>query len=123
MTSRLVEERIFDGFKVSAKANGVVVSHLQFADDSIFFVGATRENGSALSNLLTWFDVMLGLRINLAMSKLYQVGEVPMIEELAGILGYKVESLPTMYLDLSLGARSLSVSVWEKVLERIAFIN
>lgn len=38
--------------------------------------------------------------------------------ELANELGHKTESLPTLYLELPLGAQHIVVSVWDGVKER-----
>jgi hypothetical protein len=37
--------------------------------------------------VLLWFEAFSGLRINLGKSEMVPVGEVPNMEELAGILG------------------------------------
>lgn len=54
MTDKLVENGTIDGFRVSDKANGTVISYLQFADDDMFFLVAIKENAKALKNLLIW---------------------------------------------------------------------
>jgi hypothetical protein len=50
------------------------------------------------------FEVVLGLKINLAKSELVLVGNVNNVEGLARILGCRVSSLPMKYLGLPLGA-------------------
>lgn len=45
-----------------------------------------------------------GLKINLAKSKLFHIGVVPNIEDLAWILGCKIGVLLSTYLGLPLGA-------------------
>lgn len=60
-----VEEGTLDEFKVSRRENGLAISHLQFADDTIFFRGATMENALALKNILISFKMISGLSINL----------------------------------------------------------
>ena len=52
------------------------VSHLLFADDTIIFCEARKENLTFLSWTLAWFEAGSGLRINLAKSELIPVGEV-----------------------------------------------
>ena len=63
------------------------VSHLLFADDTIIFCEARKENLTFLSWILAWFEAVSGLRINLAKSKLVPVGEVEEIEEMVVELG------------------------------------
>ena len=63
------------------------VSHLLFVDDTIIFCETRKENLTFLSWILAWFEVVSGLRINLAKSKLVPVGEVEEIEEMVVELG------------------------------------
>ncbi|KAL5722191.1 hypothetical protein ACHQM5_005739 [Ranunculus cassubicifolius] len=48
MTKLLVDQGELDGFKVSNEEGGIVVSHLQFADDTMFFLEASVEKAKAL---------------------------------------------------------------------------
>jgi hypothetical protein len=50
----------------------------------------------------SWAQIQKG--INLGKSELILVGNVENVDGLAGILGYKVSSLPLKNLDLPLGA-------------------
>ncbi|RVX19756.1 LINE-1 reverse transcriptase-like [Vitis vinifera] len=97
----------------------MIVSHMLFADDTIIFCEANKEQVSALSWILAWFEAASGLRINLDKSVLIPVGEVEDIEELAVELGCKVGVLPTVYLGLPLGAHHKAVSIWDGVEERM----
>ncbi|RVW23310.1 putative ribonuclease H protein [Vitis vinifera] len=97
----------------------MIVSHLLFADDTIIFCEANKEQVSALSWVLAWFEAASGLRINLDKSVLIPVGEVEDIEELAVELGCKIGMLPTVYLGLPLGAHHKAVSIWDGVEERM----
>jgi hypothetical protein len=58
------------------------------------------------------------LKINLQKSELVTVGEVPNIEELAGILSCIISSFPMKYLGLPLGAPFKSRAIWGGVVER-----
>ena len=89
------------------------VSHLLFADDTIIFYEVRKEHLTSLSWVLAWFEATFGLRINLAKNKLIHVGEVEEIEEMAVELGYRVRSLPTVYLGLSLGAHHKAMFMWD----------
>jgi hypothetical protein len=53
------------------------------------------------------FEVVSGLRINLAKSKIVPLGEVEDVEELADIRGCRVSLLPMKYLGWVLLIRSL----------------
>lgn len=56
--------------------------------------------------IFNWFEIVLGLKINLEKSELVLVGVVPNFELLVDALGCKQGSLPTKYLGLPLGAKS-----------------
>ncbi|RVW75253.1 Transposon TX1 uncharacterized 149 kDa protein [Vitis vinifera] len=60
----------------------------------------------------------LGLRINLAKSKIIPVGEVVEVE-LAVELGCRVGTLPSQYLGLPLGAPNRAPYIWDGVEERV----
>ncbi|RVX00991.1 LINE-1 reverse transcriptase-like [Vitis vinifera] len=95
------------------------ISHLFFADDTIVFCEASKEQVSHLSWILFWFEAASGLRINLAKSEIIPVGDVEDILELAAELGGRVGSLPSHYLGLPLGVPNRATSMWDGVEERI----
>ncbi|RVX17977.1 LINE-1 reverse transcriptase-like [Vitis vinifera] len=80
----------------------LTISHLLFADDTLIFCKARREQLTNLSWILAWFEAASDLRINLAKSVLIPVGEVDELEELAAELGCRLGDLPTVYLGLPL---------------------
>lgn len=49
---------------------------------------------------------------------LFPVNKVDNIQVLAGVLGCEVGSSPTVYLGLSLGAKSKAMEIWNGVIER-----
>ena len=97
---------------------GVPISHLLFADDTLVFCQASQDHLTYLSWLLMWFEAVLGLRINLEKSELIPIGRVENINDLALDFGCKVGSLPSTYLGLPLGALFKSVTMWDGVEER-----
>ncbi|RVW39225.1 LINE-1 retrotransposable element ORF2 protein [Vitis vinifera] len=116
--SNLIRRAVDGGFLSGCRILGrgeeeMIVSHLLFADDTIIFCEASKDQLSALSWILTWFEAASGLRINLDKSALIPVGEVEDIEEMAVELGCKVGLLPIVYLGLPLGAHHKAVSIWD----------
>ncbi|RVW52237.1 LINE-1 reverse transcriptase-like [Vitis vinifera] len=101
------------------RGDELTVSHLLFADDTLIFCKARREQLTNLSWILAWFEAASGLRINLAKSVLIPVGEVDGMEELAAELGCKLGALPAVYLGLPLGANHKNASSWDGVEERM----
>ncbi|KAJ9693692.1 hypothetical protein PVL29_009580 [Vitis rotundifolia] len=122
--SAMLRRAVGGGFISGCKLRGegkmdLNVSHLLFADDTIIFCEAKKENLTYLSRILAWFEAASGLRINLAKSELILVGEVAEIEDMAVELGCRVGSLPTVYLGLPLGAYHKTPSIWDGVEERM----
>ncbi|RVW52503.1 hypothetical protein CK203_097373 [Vitis vinifera] len=74
------------------RGEGVQISHLLFADDTLKSKSEKNE--------------------------LIPVGSVENVEELADEFGYKVGNLPSTYLGMPLGAPFKSVGVWDEIKER-----
>ena len=97
---------------------GLEVSHLLFANDTLVFCEVSHTQLMYLSWLLMWFEVILGLKINLTKSELILVGRMENLEELALVIGCKAGMLSTTYLGLPLGAPYNSLVAWDEVEER-----
>ncbi|GJS39203.1 putative RNA-directed DNA polymerase [Tanacetum coccineum] len=104
---------------ITVERDRVVVSHLQYADDTIFFCDWSRNNGRNLMWLLKCFEKASGLRINLSKSKLYGVGvsEVE-VEEMAHMLKCRPGKLPFMYLGLPIGVNMNKAGSWGIIVEK-----
>ena len=121
--SGLIERAVQGGFLSGCyigrrNGEGMVVSHLLYADDTLLFCRADQEQLAHLSWLLMWFESISGLRINLNKSKIISVGSIAEVDSLALDLGCKVGTLPSSYLGLPLGAPYNSVTVWDGIEER-----
>ena len=86
------------------------VSHLLFADDTIVFCDNDSEQILNLRCMLIWFQAVSGLRVNLAKSSILPVGQVNNIHLL---LGCNIDSFPTSYLGLPLGAKFKEKVIWD----------
>lgn len=73
---------------------GVRISNLLFADDTILFFDASREQSLSIRLALTCFQAFTGLKVNVGKSEIVSVGEVGNIGALANILRCRVGSLP-----------------------------
>ena len=91
--------------------DGVLVTHLLFADDMLVFCEASQDQMTYLSWFLMWFEAISGLRINLDKNEILLVGRVENLEALALKFGCKVGRLLTTYLGLPLGVQHKSVAV------------
>ncbi|RVX18307.1 LINE-1 reverse transcriptase-like [Vitis vinifera] len=94
------------------------ISHLFFADDTIVFCEANKDQVSHLSWILFWFEAASGLRINLAKSEIIPVGEVEEILEMTVEQGCR-GSLPSQYLGLPLGVPNRASSMWDGMEEKV----
>ena len=116
---RAVRGGNLSGCKIKGRSgDGVLVSHLLFADDTLDFCEASQDQMVYLSWLLMWFEAISGLRINLDKSEILPVGRVENLEVLALEFGCKVGRLPTSYLGLPLSVHHMSVAVWDGLEER-----
>ena len=93
-------------------------SHLLFVDDTIVFCENDCEQMVNLRCVLTWFQAVSGLRVNLAKSSILPIGHMDTIQMLAGVLGYKVDVFPTTYLGLPLGAKFREKAIWHPIIEK-----
>jgi len=85
------------------------------AEDTLVCCGAKPDHLCSLCALFLCFEVVFGLKINLAKSELVLVGDVG----LTGTLGCGVSSLPMKYLGLPLGASYKAKSIWDCVIEKL----
>ncbi|CAN1122537.1 Putative ribonuclease H protein At1g65750 [Linum perenne] len=90
------------------------VNHIFYADDSLVFCDASKEQVRFLAAIC--FECVSGLKINFHKSVVYPVGEVIELESLAGIFGCPIASFPTTYLGLPLRIKSSSINLWDPVI-------
>ena len=82
-----------------------MVTHLQFADDTLVFFQPKLEKVVSIKNVLKSFEHMSGLKINYQKSIMCGVGmDVAAVQPLANALNCHIQKLPIKYLGLPLGA-------------------
>jgi hypothetical protein len=87
MLSKMEEEGLIQGFRAGSNAvDGLCISHLLYADDTILFCDADPDQLLYVRMVLTCFEAVTGLRVNMAKSEMVPVGEVQNISELADSL-------------------------------------
>ncbi|KAJ9548768.1 hypothetical protein OSB04_021311 [Centaurea solstitialis] len=113
MVEEAIEKGLYKGLKVGS--GGVILSHLQYVDDVVFFGEWGSENIVNLIKLLKCFHDVSGLKININKCNIFGIG-VPDEEVLgwARVVGCGSGSLPFTYLGLPVGASMKKVSHWEK---------
>ncbi|GAU37373.1 hypothetical protein TSUD_22470 [Trifolium subterraneum] len=113
--SRAEELGMFKGFKVGN--NGLFVSHLQYADDTLFLGEASLENLWTLKTILRCFELASGLKVNFAKSSVMGVNVSADFLNLAErFLHCSIGSIPFTYLGLPVGANPRKESTWKPLL-------
>ncbi|KAE8685834.1 bromodomain and WD repeat-containing protein 3-like isoform X4 [Hibiscus syriacus] len=121
MISKAVDRGLFQGFVIGESENSVRLTHLQFADDLIIFCQASLSQIKNVKRVLRIFSVMTGLHLNLAKSKLFGINvEEEVLSEWASSVGCSIDSLPTDYLGLPLGAKKNSEALWDPVFKNFS---
>ncbi|KAJ9693494.1 hypothetical protein PVL29_012324 [Vitis rotundifolia] len=119
MLLRAEERNLLEGFRVGRDRTRV--SHLQFADDTIFFSNTREEELQTLKSLLLVFGHISGLKVNLDKSNLYGISlDQNHLSRLAEMLDCKAASWPILYLGLPLGGNPKASGFWDPVVERIS---
>ncbi|XP_071718479.1 uncharacterized protein [Rutidosis leptorrhynchoides] len=102
MTKYSISEKgLFKGVEIGT--DKIVLSHLQYADDTIFIGEWSRANVLSLRNLLSCFEWASGLKVNFHKNCLYGIGvSHDDVALMANRLGCQVGSLPFTYLGIEL---------------------
>lgn len=100
---------LVEGFEVGEER--VMVTHLQFADDTILFLKAERESIRNMEFCLKIFEVISGLRVNMAKSCMVGIHvDNTNIQSLTSLIGCRVGSWPLKYLGMPLGGNPRAIS-------------
>jgi hypothetical protein len=119
MMRAMVQSNIFTGYSVGS-TNPSVISHLQFADDTLLMGAKSWANVRALRAVLVLFEKVSGLKVNFHKSMLVGVNiNDSWLAEAAAVLGCVVGKVPFLYLGLPIGGKPQHLSFWEPVLTRI----
>ncbi|KAL6586447.1 hypothetical protein OROMI_001435 [Orobanche minor] len=98
----------------------VVVSHLQYADDTLFSIEGNETNARAVRLLLMNFEAISGLSVNYDKCYVYGLNiHNENLERVAREWGCKVGEFPFSYLGTKVGGRINGVAAWADVVERV----
>ncbi|MCH79641.1 LINE-1 reverse transcriptase like, partial [Trifolium medium] len=115
---KAVELNLFKGFMVGRE--GVVVSHLQYADDTLCIGEASLQNLWTLKAILRGFEMASGLKINFWKSCLLGVNVTEDFLDLGcSFLNCKRGEVPFKYLGLPVGANPRRLATWEPLLDHM----
>ncbi|XP_071700548.1 uncharacterized protein [Rutidosis leptorrhynchoides] len=117
LTKKAVERGMYKGVEVGK--DKVVISHLQYADDTIFFGEWSRRNARNLMYLLECFERASGLKVNYNKSQLFGIGiSNDNVEALASWCSCLAGRLPFMYLGIPVGNKMKKLNDWSPVIEK-----
>ena len=119
LMSSFVQNQLFTGYSIGV-VNPVVVSYLQFADDTLLLRTKSWANVCALRAALVIFEAMSGLKVKFYKSILVGVNIAPSwLNEVASALSCKVGKVPFLYLGMSIGGNPKRLSFWDPIVNRI----
>nr|GFA38136.1 reverse transcriptase domain, reverse transcriptase zinc-binding domain protein [Tanacetum cinerariifolium] len=100
---------------------GVNISLLQYADDTLFFGEWSKSNALHLVHILDYFHDVSGLKINLEKSRLFGIG-IPLedVVNVARAISCTHDSLPFTYLGLPVRKKLRKVKAWSEVIDRFS---
>jgi hypothetical protein len=115
---KAVELGRFKGFAVGR--DPVLISHLQYADDTLCIGEATVENLWTLKAILRGFEMAFGLKVNFWKNGLYGVNVPSNFLELAStFLNCRLHTFRFKYLGLPIGDSSNCLLTWDPLLEHL----
>ncbi|GKV48319.1 hypothetical protein SLEP1_g55143 [Rubroshorea leprosula] len=109
--SAAVEKNLYKGVMVG---NGdTMITHLQFADDTIFFGEAFDENIKVVKGIMRTFELASGLKINFAKSQLMGMGvEESWTTRMAYRLCCTQGEFLLKYLGIPIGGNHRKIAMW-----------
>ena len=109
---------MFEGFRVAR--NSLVISHLQYTDDTLIFCGAEEAQVRNAKATILCFEAVSGLKVNFCKSEVIGLRtEEPLLFKVSDIMGCKTGDLPTSYLGMPLCPGRVTKSLWNPVVERV----
>ncbi|MCI00018.1 LINE-1 reverse transcriptase like, partial [Trifolium medium] len=109
----------FLGYKAGCD-EGLTLSHLQFADDTLIIGKKSWSNIFAMKAILQLFELTSGLKVNFHKSELMGINVQPQwLKDAAETLNCKVGSFPTKYLGLPIGGDPRKNRTWEPVINSL----
>ncbi|XP_028102574.1 uncharacterized protein LOC114301812 [Camellia sinensis] len=101
-------------------SNDLSITHLQFADDTIIFCEAEREEVLTVKRILRCFEIVSGLKINYYKSVVCGIGlSDELSKEYVSMLNCFHQSLPLNYLGMPLGDNPRRRRTWKPIIDKV----
>jgi hypothetical protein len=118
LMKKAVDLSRFIGFRI--RGGEVMISHLQYADDTLCVGEASINNLWALKAILRGFEMVSGLKVNYWKSSLMGLNVSQEFMSLASsFLNCKTSFVPFKYLGLPVGANPRRLFTWEPLLDSL----
>lgn len=115
----MVSEGLYRGYTVGS-TEGVEVSNLQFADDTLLLAEKSWANVRSMRAVLIIFEQISGLKVNFHKSMLTGVNvPISWLTEASLVMNCRVGTLPFVYLGLPVGGDARRLEFWKPVVDRI----
>ena len=119
MMFAMVSNGLFTPYGVGAQVL-MLVSHLQFADDTLLIGVKSWANVKALKAVLLLFESISGLKVNFHKSMLFGVNVNDYwLHEAVVVMYCKYGRIPFLYLGLPIGGDPRKLQFWYPLVERI----
>ncbi|GJV60665.1 RNA-directed DNA polymerase, eukaryota [Tanacetum coccineum] len=116
--NNVVNAGLYNGIQIDESLN---LSHLFYADDVIFVGKWNSSNLSTIVNVLKWFYLASGLKINLNKSKLMGIGiSHDVVASAAKSIGCSILHTPFNYLGVKVGGIMSRLSSWDDVIAKLS---
>lgn len=116
--SEAVRKGLISGVKIGVE--NVVLTHLQYADDTLIFLPNDDNTVSNYKRLLECFSLMTGLEINYSKSTIVSwLAHNLWAVNIAKELKCRIEYTPILYLGISIGGSSKRAKFWDPVIKKI----
>ena len=100
---------------------GPIISHLQFADDTLIFSSNSLYSMRNIKRILLCFELVSGLKVNFYKSSNVGVGVTAhTCNFTAQLLRCKQDQLPLMYLGLPIGGNLGRTMMWNPIVRNIS---
>ena len=105
---------------ISVGKDEIMISHLQYADDTILFCTPDISSLLNIKKSLILFDLVSGLHVNFHKSSIMGINvSEEWIKNSAEILMCKRSIIPFSYLGLPIGGSTHKLAIWDPILKRI----